>query len=58
MTSYPPEQLRGEVAYIASYLHWPYEQIMQMDHQERRSWVSEVAEMNRRLNAAEKEQAF
>lgn len=58
MMSYPPEQLRGEVAYVAFYLHWSYEQIMHMDHHERRSWVSEVSEMNKRLNEAQKEQRF
>jgi hypothetical protein len=57
MTSYPLERLRGEVAYIAYYLHWPYEQIMQLDHLERRQWVNEVSKMNQRLNEAAKEQA-
>jgi hypothetical protein len=56
MTSYPLERLRGEVAYIAYYLHWPYEQIMQLDHLERRQWANEVSKMNQRLNEAAKEQ--
>lgn len=30
---------------IACYLHWPYETIMQMDHQERRAWVQEITRM-------------
>jgi hypothetical protein len=56
MISYPLERLREEVAYVAYYFHWPYEQIMQMDHIERRQWVSEVSKMNQRLNDASKEQ--
>jgi hypothetical protein len=30
---------------IASHLHWSYEAIMLMDHQERRVWVQEIARM-------------
>jgi hypothetical protein len=55
MRSYPPDRLRGEVAYIAYYLHWPYDQVMAMDHWERRHWVSEVSKINQRLNDAAKE---
>ena len=40
-----------EVAYIAYYLHWPYTQIMEMDHRERGAWVGEVAQINQRLNS-------
>jgi hypothetical protein len=41
-----------EVAYIAYHFHWPYEQIMGLEHFERRRWVDEVAKINRRLNEA------
>lgn len=54
--SYPPDQLRGEVAYLAYYFHWPYDQILKLDHLERRRWVEELSRMNERLNEA-KEQA-
>jgi hypothetical protein len=37
-----------EVAYIAYYLHWPYDQIMALEHRERRQWVAEVAKLNTR----------
>ena len=47
---YPSQQLFEEVAYIAYHLHWSHEQIMQMDHRERRQWVQEVAHINERLN--------
>jgi hypothetical protein len=47
---YPSQQLFEEVAYIAYHLHWSHEQIMQMDHRERRQWVQEVARINERLN--------
>ncbi|MDP9380451.1 MAG: hypothetical protein M3Q29_09935 [Chloroflexota bacterium] len=39
-----------EVAYIAYHFGWPYEQIMSLEHRERRWWVDEVAKINRRIN--------
>lgn len=50
MTRYPLEWLHQEVAYIAYHFHWPYDQIMRLEHHERRRWVEEIAEINRRLN--------
>ena len=47
---YPPEQLFQEVAYLAYYFHWPYTQIMDMNHLERLVWVDQVARINKRLN--------
>jgi hypothetical protein len=41
-----------EVAYLAYYFHWPYDQVMCMEHHERRSWVAEVAKINQQLNDA------
>jgi hypothetical protein len=39
-----------EVAYLAYYFHWAYEQIMDMNHRERLLWVEQVANINTRLN--------
>lgn len=50
MIGYPLSRLFEEVAFIAYHFHWPYDQIMDMDHQERQTWVSEVAQINKRLN--------
>jgi hypothetical protein len=44
-----------EVAYLAYYLHWPYTQIMGMDHIERRRWTRELASINERINGANDE---
>ena len=49
---YPSDRLLEEVAYIAYHFHWPYEQILGLDHRERRQWVDEVAKINQRLNDA------
>ncbi|MEF8766241.1 MAG: DUF6760 family protein [Candidatus Accumulibacter phosphatis] len=32
------------------HFHWPQHEIMDLDHLERRRWVSEIARINRRLN--------
>jgi hypothetical protein len=47
---YPSEILFEEVAYIAYHFHWPYDQIMHLEHRERQQWVAEIARINRRLN--------
>ena len=47
---YPLERLREEVAYIAYHFHWPHEQILGLEHAERKQWVGEIAKINRRLN--------
>ncbi|MCK7494842.1 MAG: hypothetical protein MZW92_29810 [Comamonadaceae bacterium] len=40
------------MAYLAYYFHWPYEQVMNLDHRERRRWALEVARLNERINDA------
>lgn len=47
---YPLDQLYEEMAYIAYYLHWPYEDILNLEHAERRRWAEEVAKINERLS--------
>lgn len=49
---YPAGRLLEEVAYLAYYFHWPYTQVMSLDHPERRRWAQELARMNERINAA------
>ncbi len=52
MTMYPLERLYQELAYIAYHFHWPYEELLHMDHLERRQWVGQIAQINQRLNEA------
>jgi hypothetical protein len=54
MMGYPSEALYEEVAFIAYYLHWPYEQILTLDHRERKRWVGEVSKINKQLNESAK----
>ena len=50
MMGYPSDRLFEEVAYLAYYFHWPYDEILQLEHRDRQRWVAEVARINRRLN--------
>ena len=38
---------------MSYHLHWSFEQLMTLDHGERRRWVKEVARINQRLNGEE-----
>jgi hypothetical protein len=44
--------LYEEVAYVSYYLHWPYEEVMAMEHGERLRWVAEAGRINERINQA------
>jgi hypothetical protein len=47
---YPLAQLQEEVAFIAYYLHWDHDAVMQMEHSDRRAWVTQVSTINQRIN--------
>ncbi len=49
MKGYPLERLHEEIAFLAYYLHWDYTLLMNLDHQERQQWVSEVNEIHKKL---------
>jgi hypothetical protein len=50
MRSYPVEQLYEEMAFIAYHFHWPRNELMSLEHGERRRWCEEISHINRRLN--------
>jgi hypothetical protein len=39
---YPSNQLHEEVASIALHFHWPLDQILDLEHGDRRRWVTEI----------------
>jgi hypothetical protein len=47
---YPLEQIQEEVAFIAYHFHWSHAEIMELEHRERRHWVSEISAINRLAN--------
>jgi hypothetical protein len=46
---YPLERIYEEVAYLAYYLGWSADAMLEMEHGDRLKWVEEVAAINRRL---------
>ena len=50
---YPLERINEEVAYLAYYLHWQPEDLLDMEHGDRRMWVRQVADIHRRVASAE-----
>lgn len=50
MRTYPLDQLYEEMAFIAFHFHWPREELMALEHGERRRWCEEISSINRRLN--------
>jgi hypothetical protein len=50
MMGYPLDALHREIAFLAYYLHWDYERLINMEHGERQRWCAEVSAINRKLN--------
>ncbi len=53
IAGYPLERLYEEVAFIAYYFHWPREEIMSLEHGERRHWCEEISRVNKKLKSGE-----
>lgn len=47
---YPLKKIYEEVAFIAYYFHWPHEQIMNLEHRDRKKWCDEISKINRKMN--------
>jgi hypothetical protein len=47
---YGEDRLTEEAAYIAYHFHWPLEQILSLEHADRRRWASEISRINERMN--------
>ncbi|WP_343216832.1 DUF6760 family protein [Crassaminicella profunda] len=50
MVSYPIDRIYEEVAFIAYYFHWAHDDIMNMEHRERRRWCGEISTIHKKLN--------
>ena len=47
---YPLAQLKEEVAFIAYHFHWPHNEILSLEHLDRRQWVAQISSINQRMN--------
>lgn len=50
MTGYPLKELYEEIAFIAYHFKWSHDEIMAMEHGDRRRWCEEISRINRLLN--------
>ncbi|MEO5841404.1 MAG: DUF6760 family protein [Acidimicrobiales bacterium] len=44
--TYAPDRLFEEVAYVAYYLHWPLDSILDLEHPIRRRFIEEIGSIN------------
>ena len=51
---YPQEQLYQEMTFLSYYLHWSRDEVMRLDHLERRRWCKEVSAVNQKLSKPDK----
>lgn len=35
---------------MAYHFHWPHDQVMALEHEDRRRWVGEISDINRQMN--------
>lgn len=50
--TYAPERLWEEVAYVAYYLHWQMNDILDMEHPVRANMIAEIGKINTTFNEA------
>jgi hypothetical protein len=47
---YPLKALHEEVAFVAYHFHWTRQEVLDLEHAERRRWVEEISAIHRRMN--------
>lgn len=47
--AYPADQVREEVAFIAYHFHWGLQEILDLPHRERVSWVGHITKINQKI---------
>jgi hypothetical protein len=50
---YPLQSLYEEVAFLAYHFHWPHDDVLNLEHGERRRWVEEISAINERINTTD-----
>lgn len=48
--TYATDRLYAEIAYVAYYLHWSHETILDLEHAERQRFVREIGALNTRIS--------
>lgn len=50
-----PDQIYQEIAFIAYHFHWSYEDIMMMEHAERKRWCQQISTINKNMSEDKKD---
>ncbi|MEV6635678.1 DUF6760 family protein [Actinoplanes sp. NPDC051470] len=48
--TYAADRLHEEVAYVAYHFHWSLDEILDLEHPDRRRYVAEIANINTRIS--------
>ncbi len=50
VVGYPLKALYEEIAFVAYHFHWAQDAVMNLEHADRRRWVTEISAINQRVN--------
>ncbi len=50
MRLYPEDELYREMSFISYYFHWSEEDVMSLEHRDRRRWCSQISGINKELS--------
>ncbi|RKG72384.1 hypothetical protein D7W79_28635 [Corallococcus exercitus] len=56
MRGYPLDALHEEIAFLAYYLHWDHDTLLELEHRDRRRWCEEVSRINREVGGSTKKE--
>ena len=48
--TYAPDRIYEEVAYVAFHFHWSLDDILDLEHAQRRRYVIEIGSLNQRIS--------
>ncbi len=48
--TYASDQLYEELAYVAYHFHWPLQELLDLEHQDRLRYVAEIDRINARIS--------
>ncbi len=51
---YPQEELYREMSFISYYFHWSSEEVLRMEHKDRRRWCREISSIHESLTPDKK----
>jgi hypothetical protein len=48
-----PDQLYAEIAFVAYHFHWSLEEVLALEHRERRRFCEHISRINKAMSAEE-----